>query len=135
MLAATLAIPSLCIITSQYALGAWVASAEPSDARIDEILAPQSELDRNDAFAPMSKTRDADWLDTPEGLRNDAGVPLYDDSILQAILGHDHWDVASPGAYRTHLDAPSGPFTEQPVPNWIGMQHLAKARLNRGLPP
>ena len=170
LLASIVGIPWLCVIASQVALEAWVQSAEPSDARIEELLAAQSEVDRIEAFAPISRTRDAgevlnrhialdmeghdqpavdevwwthisddeehikeDWLDRPDALRDDAGVPLYDDSILKAILDYDHWDVASSGAYRTYLDAPSGSFEEQPIPNWVGLQHLAKVRLNRGL--
>ena len=74
-----------------------------------------------------------DWLDRPEALWTEAGEPRYDDAILQELLAYDHWDVTSSGTYAAYLEAPNGPYIEQPIPWMVGLQYLGKVRLNRGL--
>lgn len=120
-----------------------VFAPSPRTRDVGVILNRHLEMDRGRALAesPMWWTRIADsedhiredWLDRPGALRDESGGPRYDDSVLEMALAYDHWDIASSGAFRDPLDAPDDLGPAGQMPNLTGLQHLAKARLSRGL--
>jgi hypothetical protein len=68
------------------------------------------------------------WSSSPEEL------PTQDDSILTSLLEYDHWDPNSSGSYATYLSTKSNTYLlNQPIPNLVNLQYLAKSRLARGL--
>ena len=74
------------------------------------------------------------WKTEPSTVYDDAGQLKWDTSILATLLEYDHWDPSSSGPYAQILSLPpSVGLAVSPIPNLIGLQYLAKARMAKGL--
>ena len=77
------------------------------------------------------KTR---WKTEPSIVYDAFGQLRWDCSILADLLNYDKWDPSSSGPYANVLSLPpSVDLAVIPMPNLIGLQYLAKARLAKGL--
>lgn len=90
-----------------------------------------------DEAAPWADTAVRDALKCPkaDAFPGCVGkVPEVDTSILSALMPYDTWNPASSGAWQRYLAAPR---TENAltvaIPNYLGLQSLAKLRLLQGL--
>ena len=74
----------------------------------------------------------SDWRKNPGSFFDEEGKESWDTSILNELLGYDHWDITSSGAFEAILSSPDSDIVS-PSPSLVGLFRLSKMRLAQGL--
>ncbi|MDP6934003.1 MAG: hypothetical protein QGG40_13850 [Myxococcota bacterium] len=132
--------------------------------QVDRLIADLERIEKEGVFEDMGRTRDAGEILNPTmGTDGDAGadqppwwadsqyrkllvrnethwtsapadLSIQDLSLLEDLLGYDHWEASSSGAYGRYVQTHEHPFLfDSAITNYVPLQYLAKLRLVQGL--